>query len=89
MVRFVDDIFGIPLVEGEDSFSKNEWNQFKNDTADFGIIRWEINEPSSSIDFLNFPDLTIEIENGSIITETHQKAINLYQHFTPNSAHPP
>ena len=40
---------------------------------------------------VDFHDLTIKLENGSIILRTYcyQKPINLYQYVTPNSAHPP
>ena len=59
MVRFVDNIFGVALVGGEDGFSENEWRQFEVDSDDYDIFKWDVNEPSSSINFL---DLTIEIE---------------------------
>ena len=61
MVRFVDNIFGVALVGGEDGFSENEWRQFEVDSDDYDIFKWDVNEPSSSINFL---DLTIEIEDG-------------------------
>ena len=37
MIRFVDDIFGVALVGGEDDFSRNEWRQFEVDTDVYGI----------------------------------------------------
>jgi len=86
MVRFVDDIFGVALVGEEDGFSTDEWNKFQTDIDDFGILRWEVNEPSFSVNFL---DLTITIEEGAIVSRTYQKPINLFQYISPNSAHPP
>ena len=56
------------------------------DTNNFGILTWEFEELSNSVDFL---DLTITIENNSIVTKTYQKAMNLYQYIPSTSAHPP
>jgi hypothetical protein len=44
-----------------------------------------MNEPSFTI---NYSDLIIQLENGSFLTKTYEKPINLYQYLTPNSAHP-
>ena len=85
--RFIDDMCGIVLVGGDDGFSANEWTAFKRDIDRSGLLRWDVDEPSKSIDFL---DLTIKIDGGgSITTQTYQKPINLYQYIMPNSAHPP
>ncbi|KAL7544454.1 hypothetical protein ACHAWF_007836 [Thalassiosira exigua] len=81
-VRFIDDIFGIWLHYG----SSHAWDRFKHDTNNFGILKWEFVEPTSSVDFL---DLTISIEDNAIVTKTFQKAMNLYQYIPPTSAHPP
>ena len=37
----------------------NEWNKFKSDMNDFGILKWDIEEPSEIIEYL---DLNIGIE---------------------------
>ena len=86
MLRFVDDIYGIVLVGGEDGYSKERWNSFKDDINDFGILKWNVEDPSLSVDFL---DLTLTIEDGNIVSKTYQKPLNLYQYICPNSAHPP
>ena len=86
LTRFIDDIFAVILVGGEDGLTPNEWTDFKKDLNSHGILRWTVREPSMSVDYL---DLTITIENGNIVTKTYQKPINLYQYITPNSAHPP
>ncbi|KAL7537643.1 hypothetical protein ACHAWF_014369 [Thalassiosira exigua] len=62
------------------------WENFKADTNDFGILRWDFDEPSTSVVFL---DLNLRIENNRIITSTHQKPINLYQYIPPTSSQPP
>lgn len=64
-----------------------EFDQFKIDTDNFGILTWEFEEPSTTVDFL---DLTITIDHRRrITTKTYQKALNLYQYILPMSAHPP
>ena len=80
-LRFIDDIFGIWIGDTA------AWQSFKRDVNDFGILTWEIEEPSTSVDFL---DLTISItQDGRLTTKTFQKAMNLYQYIPPHSAHPP
>jgi len=79
--RFIDDICGIWI--GDDNAT---WEEFQKDTNNFGILTWEFEELSTSVNFL---DLTISIENNTIITTTYQKALNLYQYLGPTSAHPP
>ena len=80
-VRYIDDIFGIWTGD------KAAWQAFKADINNFGILTWDINEPSTSVDFL---DLTITVQpNGRLTTKTYQKAMNLYQYIPPHSAHPP
>ena len=68
----MDDIFSVaPIGEEvgeEEGFSDDEWNQFKVDIDDFCILRWDVNGPSSSMNFL---DLTITIENGAIVSSTY------------------
>ena len=84
--RFVDDIFAIIKVGGQDGMTADEWKIFKNDINSFGILEWDIDEPSKQVDFL---DLTLWIDGDKILTKTYQKPINLYQYITPTSAHPP
>lgn len=79
-VRFIDDMLGIWIGNNED------WQQFQDDTNNFGILTWEFEKPSLSVDFL---DLTISIEANHITTKTYQKSMNLYQYIPPTSAHPP
>ncbi len=62
------------------------WDDFASSLNSFGLLCWDIDELSSSIDYL---DLTITIHNHRIITRTYQKAMNLYQYLPPHSAHSP
>ena len=71
--RFIDDIFGIWIPT--DSHS-SRWTAFQEDTNDFGILKWEFDELSPQVNFL---DLTISIEDNLIATKTYQKSMNLYQ----------
>ncbi len=84
--RFIGDIFAVVLLGGDYGMSESEWLQFKNNVDNFGILTWEVDEPSTLVDFL---DLTVEIKNGSFITRIYQKPMNLHQYIPPNSAHPP
>ena len=78
--RYIDDMIGIWL--GDDT----TWENFKRDTNNFGILTWDFEEPSHTVNFL---DLTISIENCRIVTRTYQKPMNLYQYIPPHSNHPP
>ena len=53
MVRFVDDIFGVALVGGDNGLSRNDWCQFKNEIDNFGILTWDAEDPSKSTYFLD------------------------------------
>ena len=56
LTRFIDDTFAVVLVGGEDGLQPNEWNDLKNDLNNHRILRWTIQEPSMSVDYL---DLTV------------------------------
>ena len=79
--RFLDDVKGIWTGN-----HTNEWEEYKKDMNNFGILKWEFSELSHKVDFL---DLTISIENGRIVTKTYQKPLNLFLYLPPSSAHPP
>ena len=68
--RFIDDMFGIWTGTAK------EFEQFKADTDNFGILTWKFEEPPTTVDFL---DLTINIDHRRhITTKTCKKALNLY-----------
>ena len=77
--RFIDDMFIIWLRDDTDA-----WPKFCADVNNFGILTWEIEEPSTTVDFL---DLTLTIDNGRITSRTFQKKMNLYLYLPPASAH--
>ena len=78
--RFVDDVFLIWL-----GICDQCWNEMCATFNDFGILKWDCNKPSESVDFL---DLTLNIEGNRIITKTYQKPNNPYLYIPPHSAHP-
>ena len=80
--RYQDDIFAVWLVG---STHASVWASFKRDLDDFGILRWDIEEPSHSVNYL---DITITLKNGAIETKTFQKPRNLYLYLPKTSAHP-
>ena len=49
----------VVLIGGQDGMTEAEWIEFKKDVNTFGILTWDIHEPSHAIDFL---DLTVEIK---------------------------
>ena len=67
-----------------DDGSTTKWQNFQEDTDNFGILTWKFKELSRSVNFL---DLTIEIKNSKTVTKTFPKALNLYQYIGPMSAH--
>ena len=85
-LRFIDDIVGIWIGNPLEQSATQSWEDFKKETNNFGILEWEFEEPSKTVNFL---DLTISIENEKISTKTFQKAMNLYQYLSPRSNHPP
>jgi len=65
--RFIDDIFIIWLRDSTDA-----WQNFCTDVNNFGILTWEIEEMSNTVNFL---DLTLTINNGKVESKTFQKAM--------------
>jgi len=82
--RYIYDIIGIWLPSPRNNTST--FNQFKLQLNNWGSLRWTVEEPSTSINFL---DLNISLKGSSIYTSTFQKPLNLYFYTPPLSAHPP
>ncbi len=82
--RFIDDGFGIWDWDNSPE-CRTAFADFKLDIQ-YGKLRWEINEPSRKVTFL---DLTLTIANGRIKLTLYEKALNLYLYLPPSSAHPP
>jgi hypothetical protein len=78
--RYIDDIFGI-WVDSPD----NTWESFKLALDQFGSLHWNLENLTTSTNFL---DLQIDIIEGCIQTKTYQKELNLYLYIPPQSAHP-
>ena len=51
--RFIDDIFAVLLFGGDDGLTANETNTFKEDIDNYGILRWNVEEPSPKVDYLD------------------------------------
>ncbi|KAL7552329.1 hypothetical protein ACHAWF_015564 [Thalassiosira exigua] len=62
-LRYIDDMFGIWIDDG----NPTRCQEFQRDVDNFGILTWEFEERSTSVDFL---DLTISIEAGKVCTKT-------------------
>jgi hypothetical protein len=54
--------------------------------SNFGKLKWTVNAPSWSVDFL---DLALTIWNGRVESNLFEKILNLYLYLPPHSAHPP
>jgi hypothetical protein len=81
--RFIDDGCGL----WNDLDDPSAWDSFRKDVDDFGKLRWEVEERSREVNFL---DLTITINDSNRIeTRTYQKPMNLYLYLHHASAHPP
>ena len=72
--RFIDDMIVVWVG------SEQDWLKFKNNVNNFGILKWDFKDPSTS---LNFLDLTINIKSNKISTKPYQKGMNLYQYIHP------
>lgn len=80
--RYIDDMFGI-WVMNDPSIT---WNDICKATNSFGLLHWDIKEPTNSLAYL---DINITIQYNQIITSTYLKEMNLYQYLPPHSAHLP
>ena len=87
LVRFIDDIYGILKLGGDDGMSADELERFESDLDEFGprILTWDMEQLTKSVDFL---DLTVTIDNGKVSTRTFRKERNLNQCLSPLSNHP-
>jgi len=60
--------------------------QFKRELNNWGTLEWLTETPSKQTTFL---DLHLQLRGTTMITNTHQKDLNLYLYIPPTSAHPP
>lgn len=81
--RYIDGMFGFWTGDGA------TFEEFRKVTNNFGILTWEFDTPSRSVNSL---DLTINISKDSrIATKTYQNDLNLnlYQYIMLSSNHAP
>ena len=83
--RFIDDVIGTWLVNSDHRLNARLWKEFSADMNGWHGLKWDCEEPSSTI---NFMDMTIRIENGKLITSLYEKDMNLYLYIPPHSSHP-
>jgi len=83
--RYIDDVFGIWIPLSTEN-NTERWEQFKNQLNSWGNLKWVIEDPTLSTNFL---DLTLTISESKVITKTFQKDMNLYLYIPASSAHPP
>ena len=84
MVRFAGDVLDIALVGGANGLNKIYLKEFESVIDNFGKLRWKVNKPSTSVNFLN---LVIKTKYGFITFKIHQMSINLNQCILQNSSH--
>ena len=77
--RYIDDVIAIWLGDS------TAWTSLCADFNNFGKLKWDVNKPSSSVDFL---DLTLTLVDRVVESKTFQKKLNLYLYIPPASAHP-
>ena len=83
--RFIDDIFGIWLVDPHPATHAAEWEEFKADLNGWNGMNWDTEKLSTSV---NFMDLTISIKDGRLVTTLYEKSQNLYLYIPPHLSHP-
>ena len=83
--RFIDDGFGIWLHDADPKIDTNNWTNFESILNGSGL-KWTFVKPCKKVAYL---DMTIQIENGLIVTSLYAKPMALYQYIPPASCHPP
>jgi len=83
--RFIDDIFGIWLMDACPTRNDDLWTSFKAHMQQWHGLSWEFSPLSRSCTFM---DLSISITADKISTTIHEKPQNLYLYIPPSSAHP-
>lgn len=84
--RFVDDIHGIWIPHEDPETDERHWAHFVQLVNDFHGMEWTFSERDTRVEFM---DLDIEIEDGSVVTRVFEKPMALHQYLPPHSAHPP
>jgi len=86
-VRFIDDVHGVWIPDGDPDTDEMRWLEFQAEVNNNHGLEWEFTERSLSANFL---DLTTTIaDDGTIKTKLFEKPMALYLFIPPHSAHPP
>ncbi len=83
--RFIEDIFGIWLMDDCPTHNDELWASFKTQMQQWHGLLWDFSPLSRSCTFM---DLTISIAANKITTTIYKKSQNLYLYIPPSSAHP-
>ena len=84
--RFIDDGIAIWLHDKDPITDANNWLDFQSIINRHSGLQWTFVEPCKKLIYM---DMTIQIENGLIVTSMYAKPMALYQYIPPNSCHPP
>ena len=85
--RYIDDAFAIWRSPTNNPIADStNWHRFKQAMNTFGSLTWEVEDRSTSV---NFMDLTISIEHSRLTTKIFEKAQNLYLYLPLTSCHTP
>ena len=79
------DWFGIWLHDADPIVDQSNWDAFQS-AVNSGGLSWEFSKRSKSVVFI---DMTIEIEDGKIVTSLYAKPLALYLYIPPHSCHAP
>ena len=79
--RYIDD--GLLVWTPSPNKSPEE---FLSAINKYGTLRWTMESPSTTADFL---DVTFTLQNDKLHTRIYEKALNLYLYIPPHSCHPP
>ena len=67
-MRYIDEIFALVLIEGSKGPDARKWNTFKCDLNNFGLLKWNVDEPSLDVTFLG---PSVSIEQQILVTRTY------------------
>lgn len=83
--RFIDDGFGIWLMDENESTNERNWNSFQAIINSMGLT-WEFSDLSYTVTFM---DLTITLDDGKFTTKLYAKPMALHLYIPPSSCHAP
>ena len=84
--RYIDDIFGIWLIDKCIRKDNSTWQAFGDDLNGWTGLTWKIGDRRKKVTFL---DVELEINNNKIKSIISEKPENLHLYLPVRSAHPP